>query len=123
MPPEVGVNLFSPNKESPRSAIILWIPKNLRLYNSLSISSVDTPAQMICGTISTSYSDMMTPQTVSGLTLFLTRCLLKEPSGFCTNWNSSLWHVTLMYLGLNSINWPIVESNTSELQSPDHLVC
>ena len=98
------MNRFSPTVLSPLSATILLIPRNSRLSSLLSISSLVLPPQIRCGTTSMSYSDMIAEQTVVSLMRLRMSLRLKLPSGSSVYSYSSLWLVTLIYLGLNSMN-------------------
>ena len=60
---------------------------------------------------------MMAEQTVVSLIRLRTRWRLKLPSASCLYSNSSLWLVTLIYLGLNSMKGAML-SRSSSLVSP-----
>ena len=95
----------------------LLMPMKRRSCSSLSIFSAVAPPQMMCGTVSTSYSAIIAPHTATSLTRFLTRCFEYVPSGFPRYSYSSLWQVTLMYFGLNSMKG-LIDSISSCLVSP-----
>ena len=116
-PPGVGEKRFSPVMLSPLRATMLLIPRNSRLSSLLSISSAVVPAQMMCGTVSTSYFDMIAVHTVVSLMRLRMRWRLNVPSASSRNSNSSLWLVTFMYFGLNSMKGAML-SRSSFLVMP-----
>ena len=92
---------------------MLLIPRNARLSSLLSTSSLVVPAQMMCGMTVMSYLSMIAAHTVVSLMRLRTRCLLKLPSLSSRYSYSSLWLVTLMYFGLNSMNGAMLSRSSS----------
>ena len=112
-PPGVGVKRFSPAMLSPRRATILLMPRKAMLSSLLSISSIVLPPHIRCGTTSTSYFDMIAAHTVVSLMRLRRRWRLNVPSASSRYSNSSLWLVTFMYFGLNSMNGAMLSKSSS----------